>query len=148
METYSYMNMLLSAMLLHPKQKKSKGFVSNKSRSMIHQVLLLLIRSHVICLVSASSNCRMACRHNMRVKVINLFRNIHVSCSLLELRRRHVVMLQVKVVQVAHIHQLVLMFWRAARSDFLPTLETSPDRSREVPDTSCSNVADGSRQTG
>ena len=27
-------------------------------------------------------------------------------------------------------------------------LETSPDRSREVPDTSCSSVADGSLQTG
>ena len=33
-------------------------------------------------------------------------------------------------------------------SGFLPNIETSSDRLREFPDTSCSSVADGSRQTG
>ena len=40
-------------------------------------------------------------------KVINLSWNIQVSCSLLELCRRPVVVLQVKVLQVANIRQLV-----------------------------------------
>ena len=40
------------------------------------------------------------------------------------------------------------MLRRASPSGFLPKIETSSDRSREFPDTSCSSVADGSRQTG
>ena len=40
------------------------------------------------------------------------------------------------------------MLRRASPSGFLPNIETSCDRSREFPDTSCSSVADGSRQTG
>ena len=39
------------------------------------------------------------------------------------------------------------MFWSASPPEFLPMLETL-DRSREVPDTSCYSVADGSLQTG
>ena len=39
------------------------------------------------------------------------------------------------------------MFWSSPLSGFLPTFETS-ECSREVPDVSCSSVADGSRQTG
>ena len=38
---------------------------------------------------------------------------------------------------------LLIMFWRASPSEILPKLETSSDRSRKFPDTSCSNVADG-----
>ena len=45
--------------------------------------------------------------HHMLVKVIRLSWNIQMSCSLLKLCRRHVVVLQVKVFQVAHIRQLV-----------------------------------------
>ena len=40
------------------------------------------------------------------------------------------------------------MLRRASPSGFLPNIETSSDRLREFPDTSCSSVADGSRQTG
>ena len=40
------------------------------------------------------------------------------------------------------------MFRKASPSGFLTNIETSSDRSREFPDTSCSSVADGSRQTG
>ena len=45
--------------------------------------------------------------HHMLVKVIKFFRNVQVSCSLLELCRRHVLMLQVKVLQVVHLQQIV-----------------------------------------
>ena len=41
-----------------------------------------------------------------------------------------------------------MMLRRASPSGFLPKIETSSDRSREFPDTSCSSVADRSRQTG
>ena len=41
-----------------------------------------------------------------------------------------------------------MMLRRASPSGFLPNIETSCDRSREFPDTSCSSVADGSRHTG
>ena len=57
-------------------------------------------------------------------------------------------MLQVKVRQVANIRQLVANVLESFTIRFFLQLETSSDRSREVPDTSCSNVADGSRQTG
>ena len=43
----------------------------------------------------------------MLVRVRNLSRNVQVSCSLLELRGGGVVMLQVKVLQVAYVRQLV-----------------------------------------
>ena len=43
---------------------------------------------------------------------------------------------------------LFMMLRRASPSGFLPNIETSSDLSREFPDTSGSNVADGSRQTG
>ena len=48
-----------------------------------------------------------ACLHHVLVKVKNLSKNVHVSCSLLELRGRHVVVFQVKVFQVAYVRQLV-----------------------------------------
>ena len=44
--------------------------------------------------------------------------------------------------------KLLIIFWRASPSDFLPNVETSFDRTREILDTSCSSVADRSRQTG
>ena len=44
-----------------------------------------------------------------------------------------------------HLTALLMIFWRASQSEFLLKLETSSDRSREVPDTSYSSVADGSR---
>ena len=43
----------------------------------------------------------------MLFRALNLSRNVQVSCSLLELRSGHVVVLQVKVPQVANIQQLV-----------------------------------------
>ena len=43
---------------------------------------------------------------------------------------------------------LLEILWRGSPSDFLRKPETSSDRSHEVPDTPCSSVADGSRQTG
>ena len=45
--------------------------------------------------------------YHMLAKVINLSRDVHVSCSLLDLCRRHVVVFQVKVRQVTNIQQLV-----------------------------------------
>ena len=68
-----------------------------------------------------------------------------MSCPLLELRGRHVVVFQVKVRSSSI---LFMMLRKASPSGFLPKIETSSDRSREFPDTSCSSVADGSRQTG
>ena len=81
-------------------------------------------------------------------KVINLSWNIQVSCSLLELWRRHVVMLQEKVLHVANIRQPVGNFLESFTIWIFFKLETSSDCSREFPDTSCSSVADGSRQNG
>ena len=72
-------------------------------------------------------------------KVMNPSRNVQVSCPLLELCCGHVLVFQVK---------FFMMLRRASPSGFLPKIETSPYRSREVPDTSCSSVAEGSRQTG
>ena len=43
----------------------------------------------------------------MLVKVINLSRNVHVSCPLLELCNRHVVVFQVKIPQTSPIRQLI-----------------------------------------
>ena len=43
----------------------------------------------------------------MLVKVRNLPKNIQVSCSLLEMCRSHVVMLQMNFLQVANIQRLV-----------------------------------------
>ena len=57
-------------------------------------------------------------------------------------------MLQAKVLQVANIRQLVGNFLESSPSDFLTNLETSSDRSREVPDTIRPSGADGSSQTG
>ena len=72
-----------------------------------------------------------------------------MSCPLLELRSGHVVVFHVKVSQISLISQLI---YDAAKSFtvwiFLHSIETSFDRSRDFPDTSCSSVADGSRQTG
>ena len=51
--------------------------------------------------------------YHMLVKVINFSRNVKVSRSLLELCRRHVVMLQMKVLQVASVQQLVDNFLKS-----------------------------------
>ena len=63
-ERYSYMDMLSSAKYHHPKQSEIQRFglqfLSNRDpRRWDLQVLLLSVHSRVICLVSASSNCRM-----------------------------------------------------------------------------------------
>ena len=85
----------------------------------------------------------------MLIEVIKFSWNVQVSRPLLELRGRHVVVFQVKVPQVALVRQLVdyvaesFTFCLFARKN-----EASSARSRESPDTSCSSVADGSRQTG
>ena len=43
----------------------------------------------------------------MLVKVINLSKNVQVSCPLLELSGRHVVVFKVKVPQISLIRQLI-----------------------------------------
>ena len=43
----------------------------------------------------------------MLVQVINQSRKVLVSCPLLELRGRHVVLFQEKILQVAHVRQLI-----------------------------------------
>ena len=50
--------------------------------------------------------------------------------------------------QISIMRQLLMMLQRVSLSGYLPKIDTSCDRSREVPDTFCSSVADGSRQTG
>ena len=45
-------------------------------------------------------------------------------------------------------NNLLTIFWSATLSECVPMLETSSDRSREVPNTSSSSVADGSLWTG
>ena len=75
-------------------------------------------------------------------------RNVQVSCPLLEPRGGHVVVLHVKVLKFRSSDNLFMMLRRASPCGFLPKIETSCDRSREFPDTFCSSVADGSRQTG
>ena len=45
--------------------------------------------------------------YHMLVKVTNLPKNVQVSWSLLELCRRHVVVLQAQILQVVNIRQLV-----------------------------------------
>ena len=45
--------------------------------------------------------------HHVVVEVINLSRNVQVGCPLLELRGGHVVVLQVKIPQVALVRQLI-----------------------------------------
>ena len=57
-------------------------------------------------------------------------------------------MFQVNFPQISLIRQLLIMLLRASPSKFFPDIETSSDRTREFPDTSCSSVADGSSQTG
>ena len=84
----------------------------------------------------------------MLVKVINLSRNVQVGCSLLKLCRRHVVMLQMKVLQVVYVRQLVDNVLESFTVWIFDKPEMSCDRSREVPDTSGSSVAEGSRQIG
>ena len=71
-----------------------------------------------------------------------------MSRPLLELRGRHVVVLQVKVPQVALVKQLVDNVRRASPSAFLPKIEASSARSRESPDAFSSSVAVGSCHTG
>ena len=132
--------------------QKSEGLVSNLCRTMIQEDEI----SKFFCSQSTHTwsvwsrfrrNAKWTSLYHMLVKVINLSRNVQVSCSLLEMCRIHVVMLQLEVLQVANIQQLVDNFQESFTICFLPKLETSSDRSREVPDTSCSSVADGSRLT-
>ena len=79
----------------------------------------------------------------------NSSKNVQVSCPLLERRGGHVVVFQVKVLQVSLIRNFIYdVAESSSPSGFLLKIETSSDRSREFPDTSCSSGADGSRQTG
>ena len=43
----------------------------------------------------------------MLVKIINLSRNVQMSCPLLELRSRHVEVFQVKIPHISFINQLI-----------------------------------------
>ena len=77
----------------------------------------------------------------MLAEVINLPRNVDVRCPLLELSGRHVIVLQVKVPQIAPVKQLVDKVAESFTLHFFcPKWKTSSDRSREFPDTSCSSV--------
>ena len=51
--------------------------------------------------------------YHMLFTVINLSKNVQLSCSLLELCRRHVAALQVQILQVANIRQLVDNFLKS-----------------------------------
>ena len=55
------------------------------------------------------------------------------------------VILQVQIVRIANIRQLIDNFLESFTICILPKFETSSDRSREFPDTSCSSVVDGSQ---
>ena len=86
--------------------KKSKGFVSNFCRSMIQKDEL----SKLFCSLSAHTSsvrsrlrriAEWACLYHMLVEIINQSKNVQVSCPLLELCGRHVVMFQVKVPQIS-----------------------------------------------
>ena len=100
------------------KKRNPKVFVSNKSRSMIHQVLLLLIRSHVIGQVSASMKNRMDTSSPHAGKSHNLSKNVQMGCSYLALCRGHVLMLQVMVPQIS----LVRQFSDNVSKNFTPCL--------------------------
>ena len=57
----------------------------------------------------------------MLVKAIKLSRNVHVSCPLLELCNRHVVVFQVKIPQTSPIRQLIYDAAESShRLDFCP----------------------------
>ena len=66
----------------------------------------------------------------MLVEVIKISRNVQVSRSLLELRSRHVVLLQVKVPHVALVKHLVDNVTERFTCCFLPKIEASSARSR------------------
>ena len=91
--------------------QKSNGLISNVCRTMIQEDEI----SKFFCSSGNAWSVRFRpCRiaewarlHRMLVKVINPSWNVQVSCSFLELCRRHMVVLQVKVFQVAYIKQLV-----------------------------------------
>ena len=116
----------------------------------ISNFLQLAIRSRVICHVSAYVELQKWARlHHKLVKVINLSRNVQVSCPLLELSSGHVVVFQVKVPQISLIRQVIhdvaksFTVWISAQyRDLL--LITHPSFLTHL----CSSVADGSRQTG
>ena len=71
-----------------------------------------------------------------------------MSRPLLELRGRHVIILQMEVPQVALFRQLACDVALGFTFCFLPKLAVSSARSRESLSTSCSSVAAGSCHTG
>ena len=73
-----------------------------------------------------------------------LSRNIQVSRSLLELSGRHVIMYQMKVLQVALFRQLAYDVALGFTCCLFAQIEVSSARSRESLDTSCSSKAVGS----
>ena len=77
-------------------------------------------------------------------EAINISRNIQVSRPLQELRGRHVVVLQMKVPQVALFRQLDNNFAEGFAYCLSPKIEESSDCSRASLDTSCSSVTVGS----
>ena len=73
----------------------------------ISNILPLVIRSRVICQVSASSNYRMGTSSPHAGKDHEPSRNVQVSSPLLELCSGHVAVFQVKVSQISLVRQLV-----------------------------------------
>ena len=60
----------------------------------------------------------------MLVKIMNLSRNVQVSCPLVELRDRLVEVFEVKIPQISSHINLLMTLWRASPSGFLPQIET------------------------
>ena len=113
LEKYSCMDLLSNDMCSTIQyNQESKGFVFNLCRPMI----LKDEASNFFCTKSAHArsfrswlycNAEWACLHCVLIEVIIFFRNIQVSGPLLELRGGHMVVFQVKVLQVTLVRQLV-----------------------------------------
>ena len=112
---------------------KSEGFVSNLFQSMTKKDEV----SKFFCTKSAHArsfksllhcNAEWACLHHVLIEVTNSSRNIQMGGPLLELRGRHMVVLQVKVLQVTLVRQLVdivaeyFTFWLFAQVEVSPLL--------------------------
>ena len=103
-------------------------------------------RSREIFQLSNFLICRMGMSSPRAGRGHKISKNVQVNRNLLELRGRHVAVLQMKVLQITLVRQLVAESFTFCL--FLPKIEVSSARSRESPDTSCSSVAVGSCHTG
>ena len=132
--------------------QESKGFVSNLCRSTVWKDDV----SKFFCTKSGHARsfrswlywiAKWTCLHHVLVKAINSFRNILMSGALLELRGGHMVVLQVKVLQVTLVRQLVDNVSEGLTFCVFSKIEDSSVRLRESLDTSCYSIAVGSCHT-